>query len=81
MDIDEDDDFYAPEEPDVSAVEAPPAPVEGQTESKHEAQDDDLEEGEEEDEGGEMMDEEDDSVRADSLFSRTDLISAIGPRV
>ena len=59
MDIDEDDDFYAPEEPEVPAAQpaptAPPAP------SKTDAADE-LEEGEEEDEGGEM-DEDEDSVR------------------
>lgn len=60
MDIDEDDDFYAPEEPDVqptATAAAPAAPVAAKTEP----QNDELEEGEEEDESGEM-DEDDDSV-------------------
>jgi pre-mRNA 3'-end-processing factor FIP1 len=59
MDMDEDDDFYAPEEPEVQATTEPSAAA--TTETKTEPQADDLEEGEEEDEGGEM-DEDDDSV-------------------
>lgn len=66
MDIDDnDDDFYAPEEPTVSAsAEAPQdgAPAATETapaEAKPDA-DEDLEEGEEEDEGG-AMDEDDSS--------------------
>jgi len=54
MEIDEDEDFYAPDE-----SEAQPAPVTAPlTTSKN---GDELEEGEEEDEGGEM-DEDEDSV-------------------
>lgn len=59
MDIDEDDDFYAPDEPEVQAPTAPVVPV--PTEIKTETKDAELEEGEEEDSGGEM-DEDDDSV-------------------
>jgi hypothetical protein len=50
MDIEDDDDFYAPEEPKV--------PVDDKDKDK--AKSDDLEEGEEEDEGA-AMDEDDDS--------------------
>lgn len=56
MDIDEDDDFYAPDEP-----EAPPAQPAAAAAPKAEPADE-LEEGEEEDEGG-AMDEDDDSAR------------------
>ncbi len=63
MDIDEEDDFYAPDEADVSAGEVATAAAEVSDETKVEAQNDDLEEGEEEDEGGEM-EEDDDSVSA-----------------
>lgn len=71
MEIDEDDDFYAPEEPQVSPAQptttspsgpeptAPTAPSAGAKTDPNE----ELEEGEEEDEGGEM-DEDDDSVGA-----------------
>lgn len=59
MDIDEDEDFYAPDEPEVQPTTTPaaPAPAAPQTEPQNA----DLEEGEEEDSGGEM-DEDDDSV-------------------
>ncbi|KAH8879003.1 Fip1-domain-containing protein [Thozetella sp. PMI_491] len=67
MDIDEDDDFYAPEEPDVPTADAAPAPAE---QPKADAQDDDLEEGEEEDEGGEM--DEDDDSDVDIIVERKD---------
>lgn len=60
MDIDEDDDFYAPDEPEVQASTVPAGPA--PTEIKPEIKDAELEEGEEEDSGGEM-DEDDDSVR------------------
>lgn len=60
MDIDEDDDFYAPDEPEVTATQATPAA--NPATSKPNASDE-LEEGEEEDEGGEM-DEDEDSVRS-----------------
>ena len=61
MDMDEEDDFYAPEEPEVQTESAPPsAPV--ATETKTEAANEELEEGEEEDEGGEMDEDDDDSV-------------------
>ena len=54
MDVDEDDDFYAADEP-----EAPPAQPAAPPKAEPA---DELEEGEEEDEGG-AMDEDDDSVR------------------
>lgn len=58
MDIDEDDDFYAPEESTpVSTNQAAPAEI-AQSDVKFEEQDVDEEEGEEEDEG-----EDSDSVR------------------
>jgi pre-mRNA 3'-end-processing factor FIP1 len=56
MDIDDDDDFYAPEEPVTQA--APEQPSTGPTATGNQ-RDEDLEEGEEEDEGAEM--DEDDS--------------------
>ncbi|SPQ23996.1 2a8508b2-eaf7-4dab-a09e-68c8be849fe6 [Thermothielavioides terrestris] len=57
MDIDDEDDFYAPEEPQAPAAQpTPPAPS---APAKKDANDE-LEEGEEEDEGG-AMDEDDDS--------------------
>lgn len=66
MDIDDnDDDFYAPEEPTVSTTAEPAqtgahaATEAAHTEAKPDA-DEDLEEGEEEDEGG-AMDEDDSS--------------------
>lgn len=74
MDFDEDEDFYAPEEPQVAPAQpattttsAPEptsttAPVAGAKTDQNE----ELEEGEEEDEGGEM-DEDDDSVCAQSF--------------
>lgn len=61
MDIDEDDDFYAPEEPTVPAP-APATENAAATKApspKVESKNDELEEGEEEDEGG-AMDEDDD---------------------
>lgn len=61
MDIDEDDDFYAPEELGVPAAQAAPADAGLVPARQSKQQDEDLEEGEEEDEGGEM-DEDDDSV-------------------
>lgn len=58
MDIDEDDDFYAPEESvPLSSNDANPAET-AQHEVRSEQQEEDLEEGEEEDEG-----EDSDSVR------------------
>lgn len=62
--MDEDDDFYAPEEPEVQTTAAPSAAA--ATETKTEHQNDELEEGEEEDEGGEM-DEDDDDDDSDSV--------------
>jgi pre-mRNA 3'-end-processing factor FIP1 len=59
MDIDEDDDFYAPDEPEAQAPLTPSGPA--HTEIKTDTKDAELEEGEEEDSGGEM-DEDDDSV-------------------
>jgi len=53
MEIDEDEDFYAPDEPEAPAAQ-PAAPPKAEPV-------DELEEGEEEDEGG-AMDEDDDSV-------------------
>jgi len=75
MDIDEDDDFYAPEEAEAPTTAADgskdPAPT-----SKVEP-DEDLEEGEEEDEGA-MDEDEDDSVRKPNL-SPQDTTSAADP--
>ncbi|KAK4445979.1 Fip1 motif-domain-containing protein [Podospora aff. communis PSN243] len=60
MDIDEDDDFYAPEEPEAPAAQTTPAAA-PPTISKLDAGDE-LEEGEEEDEGGEMDEDEDSDI-------------------
>ncbi|KAH8678650.1 Fip1 motif-domain-containing protein [Tricladium varicosporioides] len=51
MDIDEDDDFYAPEESASVKAEGKPAETISQTTAKPTDDDEDLEEGEEEDEG------------------------------
>lgn len=66
MDIDDDDDFYAPEEPTTHTDTAAPAdtqaasiPTQPQQQLKQQDEED-LEEGEEEDEGADM--DEDDSV-------------------
>ncbi|KAK3361221.1 Fip1 domain-containing protein [Lasiosphaeria ovina] len=78
MDIDEEDDFYAPEEP--TAPQAPaasttaPAPT---AKAKPDANDE-LEEGEEEDEGGEM-DEDDDDSDIDIIIERKDGSKAAPP--
>lgn len=62
MDIEDDDDLYAPEEPT-------PAPAKSETDEKAQPptgpanasrKEEELEEGEEEDEGGEIMEEDDD---------------------
>lgn len=57
MDIEDDDDFYAPEEPQVAPAEAKDK---DKDKEKPTQTSDDLEEGEEEDEGA-AMDEDDDS--------------------
>jgi pre-mRNA 3'-end-processing factor FIP1 len=66
MEIDDEDDFYAPDEPETTQVAPAPANPNAPTVQHNE----DLEEGEEEDEGAEM--DEDDSVgisyQALSLF-------------
>lgn len=76
MDIDEDDDFYAPEEPQdapaqpmTTTTNAPePTTASAPTAGTKTAPDEELEEGEEEDEGGEM-DEDDDSVKTPLSFT------------
>jgi hypothetical protein len=57
MDVDDEDDFYAPEEAPTGNEQQ--KPISPQPESKSEQPDDDLEEGEEEDEG---LEEDSDSV-------------------
>lgn len=52
MDVDEDDDFYAPEEATPTAAEQPSAETVPQSAVKPDQEDEDLEEGEEEDEAG-----------------------------
>lgn len=79
MDMDEDDDFYAPEEPEVqptATTSAPTAPA--ATDTKTEPQNDELEEGEEEDEGGEM-DEDDDDSDIEIVTERKDGTKAAPP--
>ena len=63
MDIDDDDDFYSPEEPQAPAAPAQPAAATAAQAAPKNDVKEELEEGEEEDEGGEM-DEDEDSVRA-----------------
>ncbi|GAW23404.1 hypothetical protein ANO14919_129630 [Xylariales sp. No.14919] len=80
MDIDDDDDFYAPEEPITQSADSAPAPA-GATiaanpmpaEPQH---DGDLEEGEEEDEGAEMEDSDSD---IDIITERKDGTKAAPP--
>ncbi|KAH8651005.1 Fip1 motif-domain-containing protein [Xylariales sp. PMI_506] len=78
MDIDDDDDFYAPEEPDVPSApitsQSTNAPVE-QSQSHHD--EGDLEEGEEEDEEGAEMDEDDSDI--DIITERKDGTKAPPP--
>lgn len=70
MDMDEDDDIYAPEELQVQPTAAPSAPAApAANETKPEAGNDELEEGEEEDEGEDMDEDDDDSVSVSSLPS------------
>jgi hypothetical protein len=64
MDVDEDDDLYQPEEPNVPAEHAA-VKEQGATSGGNHA--DDLEEGEEEDEGADM--EEDDDEDSVSQFA------------
>jgi hypothetical protein len=57
MDVDEDDDFYSPEEPAQSTEQTHQTTQQPQpTNTKVEQEDEDLEEGEEEDEGSEGSD-------------------------
>ncbi|KAI1437896.1 Fip1 motif-domain-containing protein [Xylaria sp. CBS 124048] len=70
MDIDDDDDFYAPEEPTIQPVETAPVAVAvattttattgGASGAEEQQRYEDLEEGEEEDEGAEMEDSDSD---------------------
>ncbi|KAI8631896.1 Fip1 motif-domain-containing protein [Xylariaceae sp. FL1651] len=75
MDIDDDDDFYAPEEPITQSAESTSATVAtaARTEPPH---DEDLEEGEEEDEGAEMEDSDSD---IDIITERKDGTNAPPP--
>lgn len=63
MDIDDEDDLYAPEESKVDTKTEP------ENDKKAAAKPDDLEEGEEEDEGDAAMDEDDDEEDSDSVCS------------
>ncbi|ORY59679.1 Fip1 motif-domain-containing protein [Pseudomassariella vexata] len=75
MDIDDDDDFYAPDEP---ATTQSPAQHEPASTNPPAAQhDEDLEEGEEEDEGAEMDEDEDSDV--DIITERKDGTKAPPP--
>ncbi|KAK0620888.1 Fip1 motif-domain-containing protein [Immersiella caudata] len=75
MDIDEDDDFYSPDEPEAPSAEAAPAAAPPTT-SKPDAGDE-LEEGEEEDEGGEMDEDEDSDI--DIIVDNKDAPKAAPP--
>jgi pre-mRNA 3'-end-processing factor FIP1 len=65
MDIDEDDDFYAPEESVEASTEQSKTEQAHQSDVKPEQEDEDLEEGEEEDEAGS---EGTDSVRLSAEY-------------
>jgi len=59
MDIDDEDDFYAPEEPTIQPAESSTGALPEATSNQAPAEEqnnEDLEEGEEEDEGAEMED-------------------------
>lgn len=70
MEIEDEDDFYAPEEPIVAPKTEtdtkPEAGGGGPTNASGE--DEELEEGEEEDEGGEIMEEDDDDSVGFSIY-------------
>ncbi|OAA70399.1 Fip1 like protein [Cordyceps fumosorosea ARSEF 2679] len=70
MDMDEDDDIYVPEEPQVDTQQAQPPIATKPAEE--------LEEGEEEDEGG-AMDEDDDDSDIDIITERKDGTTAAPP--
>lgn len=71
MDIEDDDDFYAPEEPMVPAKDNEAA-TKTQAPAAGSRNDDELEEGEEEDEGGIIVEEDDeDSVGSTVALSFT----------
>jgi len=73
MDIEDEDDFYAPEEPKVQATEDKKDQPQQQP-----SKSDDLEEGEEEDEGA-AMDEDDDDSDIDIITERKDGTTAAPP--
>ncbi|KAB5523827.1 Fip1 domain-containing protein [Coniochaeta sp. 2T2.1] len=84
MDIDEDDDFYAPEESEAQTTTAEPsaaapAHAPAATETKTEQQTDELEEGEEEDEGGEMDEDDSDDSDVEIVTERKDGTKAPPP--
>ncbi|KAJ3562526.1 hypothetical protein NPX13_g8540 [Xylaria arbuscula] len=82
MDIDDDDDFYAPEEPTIQPAENASTPALTAPNFTHpepqqkQQQDGDLEEGEEEDEGAEMDDSDSD---IDIITERKDGTKAAPP--
>ncbi|KAI0967258.1 Fip1 motif-domain-containing protein [Xylaria arbuscula] len=78
MDIDDDDDFYAPEEPTPQPAESASVPSAVATEPQQQPQhhDGDLEEGEEEDEGAAMEDSDSD---IDIITERKDGTKAAPP--
>ncbi|KAK4121467.1 Fip1-domain-containing protein [Parathielavia appendiculata] len=67
MDIDDEDDFYAPEEPQAPAEQAP---AEAPPDTTKKDANEELEEGEEEDEGGAMDEDEDSDI--DIITERKD---------
>ncbi|KAI1497844.1 Fip1 motif-domain-containing protein [Biscogniauxia marginata] len=76
MEIDDEDDFYAPEEPTTTAATADPADSAAVIVEQHQHQVEDLEEGEEEDEGADM---EDDDSDIDIITERKDGTKAPPP--
>ncbi|EJT78158.1 hypothetical protein GGTG_03260 [Gaeumannomyces tritici R3-111a-1] len=80
VEMDEDDDFYAPEEPEVAPAPTPAAAAPAAEKAPElKTEDEDLEEGEEEDEGGAMDEDEDDDSDIDIITERKDGTKAAPP--
>ncbi|KAK6827368.1 Fip1 motif-domain-containing protein [Apiospora arundinis] len=77
MDIDDDDDFYAPDEPETTQATTQPVAGTNAPAEDQQAHDEDLEEGEEEDEGADM--DEDDDSDIDIITERKDGTKAPPP--
>ncbi|KAL2120178.1 hypothetical protein VTJ04DRAFT_4204 [Mycothermus thermophilus] len=77
MDIDDDDDFYSPDEPEVPAAEPEKPKAETANTAPKKDANEELEEGEEEDEGGAMDEDEDSDI--DIVTERKDGSSSTAP--